>query len=370
MGGGATVDNVFLLSIEEAKKYFHFTYDSSSMTGFEEYEKTEMDKRLIGVVTYYAIFNGSMNYSIEGSEECSTMWYLRSPGRSNLFSAYVESNGFISTYGYSSFYVDVPHGIRPAIWVDVSDNSNDGAIFDLTDGEEENADRIFHSLKADHETLLSFDELNFLGHSIVDLDIYTVQNLLEENNHNASCSSFADLISLTGYPDYGQHNGKMGIAHIMAWQNSAENYVNYLQCSQDTYNNEMKSPIGVRNINLHDTFGEVLEKIGFSNAYEVEADMEYFFSEYCDFENDISDESWNAFHTMTDYNKNGRTAGLVIDGGPLGYGGSGYSCGLTLSDTLFEDKNGNKRYSVDLEFELDENTNGKFILTRYTLHVD
>ena len=79
---------------------------------------------------------------------------------------------------------------------------------------------------------------------------------------------------------------------------------------------------------------------------------------------------WNVFHTMTEYNKNGRTLGLVMDGGPLGYGGSGYSFSMTLSDTLFEDNNSNKRYSVDLEFELDENTNGKFILTSYTLNVD
>ena len=42
---------------------------------------------------------------------------------------------------------------------------------------------------------------------------------------------------------------------------------------------------------------------------------------------------------------------------------------LTLSDTLFEKENGDKRYFMFLKFELDENTNEKFILTKYTMYV-
>ena len=376
VGGENTIDNVFLLSIEEAKKYFNYTYDDTSMNGFEEYENSELDKRLIGVVTNYAIFNGSMNYGIDGSEECSTMWYLRSLGYGNLFSAYVESNGYIDTQGY--FSIDTPNGIRPAIWVDIMGDSNDNDILDLTDGIEDSEERIFHSLKANPENLLSFDELNFLGHSIVDLNIDTVQRLLEENNYDVSSnldwedSSETDHIWLGGYPNYIR-NEAAGIADISAIQYFTENYARSWGYTQYTFDNDVKSPVGVRNIQMHDTFGEVVEKIGFSNSYEVEADIEYFFSEYCDFEMMDNDyEYWDAFDIMATYRRNERLAGLVIYSGSMGWsdGGDYHSFSLRLSDELFEEKNGNRSYNLELEFEQDENTNGKFILTGYSMHVN
>ena len=370
-GGEATIDNVFLLSIDEAKKYFNYTYDSSSMSEFEEYEKTRLDKRLIGVVTNYAMYNDSMNYGIEDSEDCSTWWYLRSVGRSNLYSAIVEPWGYINVSGFIDFLVDTPNGIRPAIWVDIEENSNENDILDLTDGEEKSADRIFHSLKADPEALLSFDELNFLGHSIVDLDIDTVRSLLEENNYNVRSNldredSNDDYVWLGGYP----YDENVGIANISAMQYFGENYVCLWHYNQFTHNNEIKSPVGVRNIQMHDTFGEVLEKIGFNNAYEVEADMEFFFSGYCDLENGLMEEKhWNTFWTMTNYNRDW-TDGLVIFNNSVGYSSEGYYFDLILSDTLFQEKNGNKNYNLSLQFEQDENTNGKFILTDYSMSVE
>jgi len=128
-GGQSTVDQVFLLSIEEAKEYFNFTYDSESLDGFEEYSESALDERLIGVVTDYAILNGASSYLIEeGSEECSTWWYLRSMGGNNKIPAIVEPWGYINAHGYPSFFVDTPNGVRPAIWVDVTVGVGDGYI--------------------------------------------------------------------------------------------------------------------------------------------------------------------------------------------------------------------------------------------------
>lgn len=88
-GGHPTSDNVFCLSIDEAKLYF--ASDSERRV-----EPTEVAKYGTGT---------------DGSK-----WWLRSPGKSNQMAAYVDSYGYINTEGYEVYKYAF---VRPAIWVEI-----------------------------------------------------------------------------------------------------------------------------------------------------------------------------------------------------------------------------------------------------------
>lgn len=93
--GNATQDQVFLLSITEANKYF-------SSDSARQCKSTD-----------YAVANGAF----EGdSDNC--WWWLRSPGYNQSDAADVHDEGFVSKLGP---YVDDDYiGVRPALWIDLN----------------------------------------------------------------------------------------------------------------------------------------------------------------------------------------------------------------------------------------------------------
>lgn len=92
-----TYDNVFLLSIEEAKKYF------------------KLSKDYMAVGTKYAIKEGLWISSYATSVGYS-VWWLRSPGKSMSSAAVVHAAGGI---GYGGDGVATRgNGLRPCIWVE------------------------------------------------------------------------------------------------------------------------------------------------------------------------------------------------------------------------------------------------------------
>lgn len=100
-GGNDTQDKIFLLSIDEAEKYF--TSDEAS----------------ICVSTVYAIVN--IGYQDDGNRDC--WWWLRSPGRIQKYAAGVFVDGGIDDDGHD---VDgglggdfIDGGVRPALWINL-----------------------------------------------------------------------------------------------------------------------------------------------------------------------------------------------------------------------------------------------------------
>ena len=94
-GGNDTRDKVFLLSIDEANKYFETgIYRAASGT---EYAKS---------TRLYVADDGN------------SWWWLRSPGRNVTYAANVRDYG--SVYAGGHYVYDVTYGIRPACWVDIS----------------------------------------------------------------------------------------------------------------------------------------------------------------------------------------------------------------------------------------------------------
>ena len=101
VSGGKTDDQVFLLSITEANKYFNS----------DEVRKC--------VPTAYAIAQGagtSDSNEVDGKATC--WWWLRSKGNLAVDAAYVLSDGSVYDFGC---VVDNFRAVRPAMWIEIQD---------------------------------------------------------------------------------------------------------------------------------------------------------------------------------------------------------------------------------------------------------
>ena len=92
--GNTTQDQVFLLSITEANKYF-------SSDSARQCEPTD-----------FAVANGAWE-----SDSGNCWWWLRSPGGTQGSVPYVNNDGYFNEYGYP-FYYD--GAVRPALWIDLN----------------------------------------------------------------------------------------------------------------------------------------------------------------------------------------------------------------------------------------------------------
>ena len=93
--GNATQDQIFLLSISEAQKYF----------GDSPARKCKP--------TAFAKSNGAWS-----SSEGNCCWWLRSPGRSQNNAAYVNDDGDLFEFGNLVYRAYFP--VRPALWIDLN----------------------------------------------------------------------------------------------------------------------------------------------------------------------------------------------------------------------------------------------------------
>jgi hypothetical protein len=111
-GGVDTTDKIFLLSLEEAVRYFGDSgqladrpFDTSYQRLTEQINDQYDDAR----IAYAAVD------SLWGTPAgAASDWWLRSPGFNAVFVAYVSQFGVIYVEGRS---IDYFYGIRPAMWV-------------------------------------------------------------------------------------------------------------------------------------------------------------------------------------------------------------------------------------------------------------
>ena len=96
--GNATQDQIFLLSITEANKYF----DSNSERECQP--------------TAYAKAQGVWTSS-SGTYAGNCWWWLRSPGNLQTYAAVVRYDGYVRDYGNGVYGSD--DAVRPALWIDL-----------------------------------------------------------------------------------------------------------------------------------------------------------------------------------------------------------------------------------------------------------
>lgn len=94
--GNDTLDKVFLLSIDEANRFF-----------------PDNDARKCAP-TDYSIAQGAGVSGIMVGDRATGWWFLRSPGSSTNYAALVSGTGYVGTGGRN---VNFEYGVRPAIWL-------------------------------------------------------------------------------------------------------------------------------------------------------------------------------------------------------------------------------------------------------------
>jgi hypothetical protein len=118
-GGNDTTDKVFLLSIDEAKRYFISDQARIANLNLTQAQMEDAAKRVIAKPE----FDGQYAYSealdmIRKSNGKAYPWWLRSPGVGPSDAAFVAIGGDVFSGGHG-FGVDVVAGVRPAMWVKV-----------------------------------------------------------------------------------------------------------------------------------------------------------------------------------------------------------------------------------------------------------
>ena len=106
--GNNTSDRVFLLSINEAERYF------------------SSDAERQAAPTKYAESHGARAFS-----DGNCQWWLRSPGNDQILAARVNNDGPVNDYGHD---VSNSYGaVRPALWLDLSGTLHQSAELAVTD---------------------------------------------------------------------------------------------------------------------------------------------------------------------------------------------------------------------------------------------
>ncbi len=110
-GGADTQDSIFLLSLEEACKYFGDSLSKLHNPGKNQrYWFERKDEN-----------NSERIARIRGTE-CICWWWLRSPGRFNVKAVYIHGDGNIGIQGNNVLKGNISDGrctggVRPALWL-------------------------------------------------------------------------------------------------------------------------------------------------------------------------------------------------------------------------------------------------------------
>ena len=120
LGGDNTMDRIFLLSIDEVLRYFG---DSGLIARGaamgESARDADTDQGLFGwgISDQYNDARAALN--LEGSY---SWWWLRSPGVNPFDAAIVLFGGFLIMSGNNVFMEDISVGVRPALWLNLSEH--------------------------------------------------------------------------------------------------------------------------------------------------------------------------------------------------------------------------------------------------------
>lgn len=127
IGGDNTVDQVFLLSMEEAQRYYikgtPWRESGGNLSGDDSIIPNitipiyyyHADKSAMGYCTLYAKSKELVDNIVVGSTSVSVAsWWLRTPGCCNLTAAFAGYDGYLVPTGYN---VDYICGVRPAMWL-------------------------------------------------------------------------------------------------------------------------------------------------------------------------------------------------------------------------------------------------------------
>ena len=109
-GGENTIDKVFLLSLEEADKYFGNSGDYQNKR-----RKKNEDGKFFTASDGYCFSNDHDSERIAKYDNEACSWWLRSPGNGGHIAARVYPEGIVTVYGIIVGCIGI--GVRPALWL-------------------------------------------------------------------------------------------------------------------------------------------------------------------------------------------------------------------------------------------------------------
>ena len=112
-GGVITDDRIFLLNIEEAKRYFN-TSDVHFKTYWNDHYSSKWDDARNDWVPEYIPHSDKLKATYKGE---AWWWWLRSPGDYRYGAAFVSLGGALYMLGYSVDFEE--GGVRPALWLNL-----------------------------------------------------------------------------------------------------------------------------------------------------------------------------------------------------------------------------------------------------------
>jgi len=115
-GGNDTTDKIFLLSLEEADKYFGDSGDYREKRR-KKYEGQPPSGKWVPANEGSVFSNANDSGRIAKHEDKDWFWWLRSPGSDSIDAAYVSRVGSVDVIG--SVVHDGRGGVRPALWIDL-----------------------------------------------------------------------------------------------------------------------------------------------------------------------------------------------------------------------------------------------------------
>ncbi|MCL2767349.1 MAG: DUF6273 domain-containing protein, partial [Synergistaceae bacterium] len=113
-GGNDTTDKVFLLSLEEADRYFGDSGDYENKRR-KRYEGQHPNGEWVPANDGRVFSNTSDSGRITEYNDEASWWWLRSPGIYNSLAADVNLDGFVNVRGILIY--NVHGGVRPALWL-------------------------------------------------------------------------------------------------------------------------------------------------------------------------------------------------------------------------------------------------------------
>ena len=111
-GGNYTTDKVFLLSLEEADKYFG---DSGDYMNKRRKNYNAYNGKIASSNNGQAFSNTNDSYRIARYDNGVSYWWLRSPGKNDRNAAYVNAGGAVFVDGDNKTNDNA--GVRPALWL-------------------------------------------------------------------------------------------------------------------------------------------------------------------------------------------------------------------------------------------------------------
>ncbi|MCL2767343.1 MAG: DUF6273 domain-containing protein [Synergistaceae bacterium] len=111
-GGDDTNDKIFLLSLEEADKYFGNSGDYQNKR-----RKSYENGKWVSVDNGFAFSNANDSDRIANYSRQASWWWLRSPGRTIHNVSVVYDDGLVDVGGYGASFEH--GGLRPALWLNL-----------------------------------------------------------------------------------------------------------------------------------------------------------------------------------------------------------------------------------------------------------